>query len=307
MRYRSRCLAGADRLAKRRWFSGALSPHRAAPSQLSLATSSALVIALRPVRPRERASTSRSWRVFDPKSPDGEVAAAVVLVFGAAVAAGSDVEVVAAVGAGAADFVVDFLVVSRAVGVAFVAVVLVGLFRVEGAVFFAGGFRAVVGAAVESDAEALFAAEFAAEFAVDLRAGFGADLDAVLEVVLRAGDFLASFAAVSWVELSPDSSAAASPEGSMSRATLPGSSATTFACLAIRLAAFCVCLAADSAAATASSRRRSSCLIRLSALAVGFALTTGFFFSDDFAFVIGFVLRLDFVLALAMVPPRDRE
>jgi hypothetical protein len=223
----------------------------------------------------------------------------VVLTFGAAVAAGADVEVVASVEAGVADFAVDF----RAVGAAFVVDVFLALFRVEGAVFFADDFRAVVGAAVEADAGALFAAEFA----VDCRAGFGADSDTVLEVVLGAGDLWACFAAILWVDLSADFSAAGSPGGSMSRATLPGSSATTFACFAIPLAVFCVCFAADSTTVTASSRRRWSCLIRLSALAVGFALTTGFLFSEDFAFVAGFVLLLDFVLALAMVPPRGCE
>jgi hypothetical protein len=104
-------------------------------------------------------------------------------------------------------------------------------------------------------------------------------------VVVRAGDFLACFAAVFWADFSE----AASPDGSTSRATSPGGSATTFACFDMRLAAFCVCFAADSATATASSRRRSSSLIRLSGLAVGFALTTDLFFSDDFAFAAGFV------------------
>jgi hypothetical protein len=76
----------------------------------------------------------------------------VVLAFGAAVAARADVEVVAAVGAGVADFAVDLLVVFWVVGAALVADVLVALFRVEGAVFFVGDFRAAVGAALKGDA-----------------------------------------------------------------------------------------------------------------------------------------------------------
>jgi hypothetical protein len=176
-------------------------------------------------------------------------------------------------------FAADCEVVWRAVGAAFVADVLVALFRVEGAV---------------TDADF---------FAAHSPVGFGADVEATLGLVMRAGDFLACFAAVFWA----DFSVAASADGSTSRATVPGSSATTLACFDIRLAAFCVCFAADSATATASSRRRSSSFIRLSGLADGFALTTDFFFSDDFAFATGLVLLLDFVLALAMVSPRDRE
>jgi hypothetical protein len=212
-------------------------------------------------------------------------------------------------------FAADFEAVWRAVEAAFVAGVPVALFRVEGAVFdadlSAADFEVVwraVGAAFVSDVlVALFRVEgavFDADFfAADFWVGFGADVEATLEVVMRAGDFLACFAAVFWA----DFSVAASSDGSTSRATMLGDSATTFACLDIRLAAFCVCFAADSATATASSRRRSSFLIRLSGLAVDFALATDCLFSDAFAFAIGFVLLLDFVLALAMVSPRDRE
>jgi hypothetical protein len=173
----------------------------------------------------------------------------------------------------------DCEVVWRAVGAAFVSDVLVALFRVEGAVFDA---------------------DF---FAADFWVGFGADVEATLEVVMRAGDFLACFAAVFWA----DFSVAGSPDCGTLRVTMLGDSATTFACFDIRLAASCVCFAADSATATASSRRRSSSLIRLSGLAVGFALTTDLFLPDEFAFATGFVVLLDFVLALAMVSPRDRE
>ena len=176
-------------------------------------------------------------------------------------------------------FAADFEAVWRAVEAAFVAGVPVALFRVEGAVFDA---------------------DFSA---ADFPVGLGADVEATLNVVMRADDFLACFAAVFWA----DFLVAASRNGGTSRALLPGSSATTIACFDIRLAAFCVCLAADSATATASSRRRSSLLIRLSGLAVDFALATDCLFSDAFAFAIGFVLLLDFVLALAMVSPRDRE
>ncbi len=130
----------------------------------------------------------------------------------------------------------------------------------------------------------------------DFGDGVGAGLAFVeaSEVDVRAGDVLVGFAAV--FDLS-----AASSDGSTSWAILPGSSATCCAFFANRLAAFCICFAADSATATDSSSRTSSFLIRLSTSAA-LALTTDFCFLDDFSFATGFDFPLDFVFALGHGP-----
>ena len=206
---------------------------------------------------------------MDPRSPAG---------------GGLEAEVAAAVWAGVVGFALDLLVVFRSEAGAFFAADCEVVWRAEGTAFVAA-------------LEALFRVEravFGADFFVaEFSVRFGVDLEATLGVVMRAGDFLACF------------SVAATPYWSTSRSTLSGSSATTLACFDIRLAAFWVCFAADSAADTASSRRRSSSLIRLSGLVVDFALTTDFSFSDAFGFATGFVLLLDFGLAFAMISPKD--